>query len=601
VTSESAGDHHPFQLPPRRLRGIGVSPGIVAATVVVLRRQNWRAGWYHLPAEYINKEVKRFLEAIAAAEKELRDLRHHLDEDLSEVVSIIDSHLLMLQDRMIVARTEAIIRQNNVNAEWALAQALNEIKERFDQIGDRYIRERYTDIKHVADRVFGLLTGRESAAPPTAGIPVILVANDFSPEDTLRMLAAGVCGFLAEKGGPTSHTAIIARSLNIPAVVGLERVTSLVRNGDPVMLDGSTGQVIVHPEAEDFALLQEHARRQHADADQLGAYIDLAAISLDGVAVRLSANIEMCEELPTVLRYKCEGIGLFRSEFSYFFKGTLPGEEELLAIYMQLLEAMDPYPVTVRTLDIGGEKVLKNLPGNQAWFDRERNPALGLRSIRFSLFEQDLFRVQLRALLRASVHGRLRILFPLVSAVTELRAAKKLIAEVMADLRSQSLAYGENVEIGMMVEVPSAVVMADIFAREVDFFAIGTNDLIQYSLAIDRGNQYVAHLYEPFHPAVLRMIDQTVRAARQANIAVSLCGEMAGDSLCAPLLIGFGVDELSMRPALVPQVKRLLRHAGCDDLRQLSAQVLRCEDSNEVRSLLNRVYAQLYPREFFEE
>lgn len=598
--NQSANKQRDQQQSVRRLHGIGVSPGIAAATVVVLKRQHWRTGWYHLPAEHIDREVRRFRGAITAAEEELRGLRQTLNGNLTEAVSIIDSHLLMLQDRMIVTRTETIIRHNNVNAEWALAQALNEIKERFEQISDSYIRERYADIKHVADRVFGLLTGQESVPPLVSGHPVILVANDFSPEDTLRMLGADVCGFLTEKGGLTSHTAIIARSLNIPAVVGLEHITSIACTGDRVMFDGNSGLVVVHPEAEDLELLREYEQQKDAANDRLESYIGLASISLDGIAVRLSANIEMCEELPSVLRYKCEGIGLFRSEFSYFYEERLPGEEELLALYIQLLETMSPYPVTVRTLDVGGDKVLKSFPGNQAWLDQERNPALGLRSIRFSLYEQDLFRNQLRALLRASVHGRLRILLPLVSALSELRAAKKLLAEVMADLRAQNLAYAEDVEIGMMVEVPSAVVMADIFAREVDFFAIGTNDLIQYSLAIDRGNQYVAHLYEPFHPAVLRMIYQTVQAAKQGNIAVSLCGEMAGDSLCAPLLIGFGVEELSMRPALVPQVKRLLRHARCDALQQMSAQVLRCKDSDEVRALLSNSYAQLYPREFFE-
>ncbi|MGE4561192.1 MAG: phosphoenolpyruvate--protein phosphotransferase [Desulfobulbus sp.] len=585
---------------PRKLKGTGVSPGIVTADVVVVKRQNWRAGWYHLPPEHIEKEVQRFQRAIAGAEEELRQLRQRLAGDLTEAVSIIDSHLLMLKDRMIVARTEALIRHNNVNAEWALAQALSEIKERFEQIGDSYIRERYVDIKHVAERVFGFMTGRENSSPPETRDPIILVANDFSPEDTLRMQAGNVCGFLTEKGGLTSHTAIIARSLNIPAVVGLEHITSIVRNGHRVILDGTSGQVIIHPDAEEIEQFAENERRKHALSDQLDQYIPLAAVSRDGVSVRLSANIEMCGELDSVLRYRSEGIGLFRSEFGYFSEGRLPGEEELLATYAMLLKTMDPYPVTVRTLDVGGDKVLSCFPGNTAWLDQERNPALGLRSIRFSLFEQDLFRSQIRALLRASVHGRLRILLPLVSALSELREAKELIAEVKKELRTHNLAFAENVEIGMMVEVPSAVIMADIFAREVDFFAIGTNDLIQYSLAIDRGNQYVAHLYEPFHPAVLRMIYQTVQAGSNANVPVSLCGEMAGDPLCAPLLIGFGVNELSMRPVVIPRIKRLLRHSNCDDLRRMSARVLRCEDSEDVRDLLMHTYAQSYPREFFD-
>ena len=592
--------HWKSQDTPRKLRGIGASPGTVIADVVVLKRQNWRAGWYHLPPDHIPKEVQRFHQAISGAGEELRQLRQRLAGDLTEAVSIIDSHLLMLKDRMIVERTEALIRHNNVNAEWALAQALSEIKERFDQIGDSYIRERYVDIKHVADRVFGFMTGRESNDPPEGDEAIILVANDFSPEDTLRMQAGNVCGFLTEKGGLTSHTAIIARSLNIPAVVGLEHITSIVRNGDRVILDGTSGLVIVHPQEEEITKLEENLRKKHALTNLLDQYIPLAAVSRDGISVRLSANIEMCEELASVRGYRSEGIGLFRSEFGYFSEATLPSEDTLLKTYTTLLRTMDPYPVTVRTLDVGGDKVLNSFPGNNAWLDRERNPALGLRSIRFSLFEQDIFRVQIRALLRASVHGQLRILLPLVSALTELREAKELIAEVMAELRAQQLDFAANVEIGMMVEVPSAVVMADIFAREVDFFAIGTNDLIQYSLAIDRGNQYVAHLYEPFHPAVLRMIYQTVQAGKNGNIPVSLCGEMAGDPLCAPLLIGFGVEELSMRPAVIPLVKRLLRHSNCEDLRQLSAQVLRCEDSEDVRQLLFERYKKMYPPEFFE-
>lgn len=596
--NDSSSDQIASQAP-RRLRGSGVSPGLVVASAVVFKRQNWRTGWYHLPADHIDREVQRFTAAITEAEEELRQLRQRLHGDLSEAVSIIDSHLLMLKDKMVVGRTEAIIRQQRVNAEWALAQALSEIRERFEQIDDAYIRARYADIKHVADRVFGLLTGRQISPVFDHTQPVILVANDFSPEDTLRMQAQGVCGFLSEKGGPTSHTAIIARSLGIPAVVGLEHITSQVRNGDQLLLDGASGQVVLHPQADDLARLDENTARRHGLRDQLEPYIPLASISLDGVAVRLSANIEMCAELAAVQQYRCEGIGLFRSEFGYFSEGRLPGEEELYATYTTLLQAMAPHPVTVRTLDVGGDKVLNRFPGNQAWLDQERNPALGLRSIRFSLFEQDLFCSQVRALLRASVHGRLRILLPLISALSELREARALIGEVMDGLHHDGQSSAASVEIGMMVEVPSAVVMADIFAREVDFFAIGTNDLIQYSLAIDRGNQYVAHLYEPFHPAVLRMIYQTVQAGRQGGIPVSLCGEMAGDVLCAPLLIGFGVDELSMRPAMIPQVKRLLRHVRHEDLRQLSAQVLRCEDSSQVRELLSTAYGQLYPAEFF--
>jgi len=584
----------------RTLQGIGVSPGIVAASVVVLKRHARRTGWRHLPDDHVEKEVERFCQAISTAGEELAQLRERLAADLSDALSIIDSHLLMLKDKMMVDRTVAIIRRNSVNAEWALAQALSEIKERFEQIDDRYIRERYADVKHVADRVFGLLTGQEHYGQNGDAQPVVLVANDFSPEDALRMQTGNVQGFLTEKGGMTSHTAIVARSLGIPAVVGLEHVTSILATGDLIILDGGAGQVTLRPDPAEIRRQQESDRRSRAASDELDRYIHLASETEDGYEVRLSANIEMREELPAVLRYGSEGIGLFRSEFDYFNGRRPPSEEQLLATYRQLLETMAPHPVTVRTLDVGGDKFLHSFPGNKAWLDQERNPALGLRSIRFSLYERDLFRSQLRALLRASVYGRLRILLPLISALTELRQSRALIREVMDELDSASIPFAADVEIGMMVEVPSAVVMADVFAREVDFFAIGTNDLIQYSLAIDRGNQYVAHLYEPFHPAVLRMIRQTVEAGHAGNIPVSLCGEMAGDVLCAPVLMGLGLDELSMRPAVIPRIKRMLRHSRSAELQTFARQTLQCEDSERVREFLAATLPNFYPKDFYQ-
>jgi len=586
--------------PARALQGIGVSPGIVAATVVVFKRRTVRAGWHHLPPDHIEHEVDRFAGAIKAAGDELVLLREKLADDLADALSIIDSHLLMLKDKMIVERTIGIIRHKNVNAEWALAQALSEIKERFDRIDDSYIRERFTDIKHVADRVFGLLSGREHQPFAGEGQAVILVANDFSPEDTLRMQAGNVHGFLTEKGGVTSHTAIVARALGLPAVVGLEHATSLLTTGDAIILDGGSGQIVLDPAPEEMRRVQEENRCDGLLADELARYIHLSSETADGVAVRLSANIETLAELPAVLHFGSDGIGLFRSELDYFNNRRPPNEEQLVAIYQQLLAAMSPHPVTVRTLDVGGDKFLNRFPGNKAWLDRERNPALGLRSIRFSLYEREIFRSQLRALFRASVHGRLRILLPLVSAPAELRQAKEIVAEVLAELAENGYSVAQGVELGIMVEVPSAVVMADVFAAEVDFFAIGTNDLIQFSLAIDRGNQYVAHLYEPFHPAVLRMIRQTVEAGHACNISVSLCGEMASDPLCVPVLLGMGLDELSMRPAVVPRIRRLLRHCRSDELRQISRQALQCGDSDQVRDMLARQLPALCPKEFYQ-
>jgi len=585
----------------RVLQGIGVSPGIVVATVVVVKRQTWRAGWCHLPAEHLASEIQRFFQAISAAREELIQLRQQLADHMDDALSIIDSHLLMLQDRMFVERTAAIIRENKVNAEWALTQTLNEIKERFALIDDPYIRDRYADIKHVADRVFGLLTGREYAPKgKTADQPTILVANDLSPEDALRLQSANVLGFITEKGGTISHTAIVARSLNIPAVVGLEHATSILHTGEPIILDGGTGQVVVHPQPNEIIRLQENDQHYRAVAEGLDRYVHLTSETKDGCPVRLSANIEMLEELSAVLRYGSEGIGLFRSEFDFFQGIRPPTEEAQLATYSRLLATMAPHPVTIRTLDVGGDKILARFPGNKAWLDRERNPALGLRSIRFSLYEREIFRCQVRALLRASVHGRLRVLLPLVSTLQELRQAKEMIHDLMNVLVVEGIPFDQDLEIGVLIEVPSAVIMSDVLAMEVDFFAIGTNDLIQYSLAIDRGNQYVAHLYDPFHPAVLRMIRQTVDAGHARAIPVSLCGEMAGDPLCAPLLIGFELDELSMRPAVIPWIKRLLRHSHSGELHLLAQEVLHCADSGEVRACVTDFFQRFYPRDFYQ-
>ena len=584
----------------RTLKGIGISPGIVVARVVVRKRHAWRTGRAHLPAEQIEREVERFLRAVIDAGRQLAMLREQLATDLADALSIIDSHLLMLKDRMIYDRTVEIIRREQVNAEWALARALTDIRDRFEQIDNAYIRERYSDIRHVADRVFGLLTGQAGDAPLGADEPAILVANDFSPEDTMRMQAGNVLGFLTERGGLTSHTAIVARSLGLPAVAGLEHVTSLLATGDLVVMDGGRGLVVLEPDAETIRRGREEEQRRQAMAGELEHYLHLVSETVDGCAVRLGANIERLDELPAVLRQGCEGIGLFRSEFDYFQGQGAPSEDRLVAICTRLLAGAAPHPVTVRTLDVGGDKSCQHLPGAPDWLDRERNPALGLRSIRFSLYERTLFRTQLRALLRASVHGRLRILLPLVSTLSELQQARQCIREAAASLDAEGLAYAPEIDLGVMIEVPSAVITADLLAAEADFFAIGTNDLIQYALAIDRGNQYVAHLYEPLHPAVLRLIHQTVAAGHSHNIPVSVCGEMAGDPLCAPLLIGLGVDELSMRPAMVPRIRRLIRHAGMHWLRRLADEVLRSRDSEQARATLNRALAHYYPEEFLQ-
>jgi phosphotransferase system enzyme I (PtsI) len=582
----------------RTLFGVGASPGIVIARAQVFKRRTSRAAWHRLPPDMVEQEVHRFQEAVIAAEQELQKLRTTFADDLSDALSIIDSHILMLKDRMILSRTVEIIRKEGINAEWALANALGRIKKKFETIDDPYIKQRFSDVKYVADRIFGLLSGREDDVLTDISEKVVVIGHDFSPEDTLHMQAKNILGFITEEGGVTSHTAIVARSLGIPAVVGLENITCLCASGDEIILDGFSGRVYLNPTPDQLRQYREYDKQHQNFSEELSLYIHLASETPDGHRVRLAGNIEMTDEVQAVLHYGAEGIGLFRSEFDFFGRELLPDEETLTRTYSELVSTLAPQPVTIRTLDIGGDKFSNRLPHNGIRLDLERNPALGLRSIRYSLRDPTLFTMQLRALLRASIHGPLRILLPMISSSSEVRCVKGMIRQIMNKLDQEGISFDPEVSIGIMIEVPSAVILADILADEVDFFSIGTNDLIQYSLAIDRGNQYVAHMYEPFHPAVLRMIKQTVDAGHSREIEVSMCGEMAGDVVSAPVLFGLGLDELSMRPSAIPHVRRILRCSGHRQLTELGRAVLGCKDGGEVRNFLTRYLPENYPQEF---
>ncbi|MCI5222694.1 MAG: phosphoenolpyruvate--protein phosphotransferase [Candidatus Electrothrix sp. AR4] len=569
---------------PETLYGISGSPGIVVGRVVVLRSRSDDLVRYRVESDAVDTETGRFQEAVGRAERELVALRRQFEDDLSDTVSIIDSHIRMLQDRMILDQTVNLIQRKQINAEWALSQALYLIKKKFDHIADDYIRDRFSDVEYVIGLVLEQLSEHGKKFPAGFAEPVIVVSEDFSPEDTIRMHTEKVLGFLTEKGGSTSHTAIVARSLGLPAVVGVEKITESCHTGDTIILDGYDGRVCLSPTMDQQKLYLEYDRQHRAFSDELGWYINLASETVDGLKVRLSANIEIPDELETVLHYGADGIGLFRSEFGYFQQNKLPDEDSLFAVYQELLRVLSPAPVTIRTLDVGGDKLAHQLPGLP--LIQERNPALGLRSIRFSLSEQVLFTTQLRAMLRASPYGRLRILLPLISSLGEFKQVRVVLDKVMEDLTREGVFFDTEVEVGIMIEVPCAVVMADTLAAEVDFISIGTNDLIQYSLAIDRGNEYVAHMYDPLHPAVLRMIRQTVIAGHNQGIEVSLCGEMAGDVFTAPVLLGLGLDELSMRPSAIPHVKRLLRNSTSRQLTGLADQMLQCGDGKEIRELL---------------
>ncbi len=583
---------------PQIVFDIGASPGIVTAPARVLRRRTGSAAWRRLKLGRVDAEIQRFRDAVTTAERELQQLRTSLADDLSDALSIIDSHLLMLKDRMILERTIEIIRNQHINAQWALATALGLVKKKFDSIADPYIQQQYMDVKHVADRIFGVLSGRADELLSDGTAKVIVIGHDFFPEDILHMQADIILGFITEEGGITSHTAIVARSLGIPVVVGVKGITCICGSGARVILDGFFGRVCLHPTPDQLHQYREYDRRHQCSSRKLARYADLSSETMDGHWVRLAGNIEMPGEITTIQQYGGEGIGLFRSEFDFFFRSSLPDEEILTRVYGEMIAALAPLSVTIRTLDVVGDKFSNRLPHNGPRLDLERNPALGLRSIRYSLREPALFILQMRALLRASVFGRVRILLPMISSPSEVLNVKALCEKVARELEKEKIPFDHEVQVGIMIEVPCAVILADALASEVDFFSIGINDLIQYSLAIDRGNQYVAHMYEPLHPAVLRMIKQTVDAGHHQGIEVSMCGEMAGDPVCAAVLLGLGLDELSMWPSAIPHVRRLLRCSRYQQLVALAGRILACRDVEEIRQYLARYLPQHYFGEF---
>lgn len=575
-------------------QGIGVSPGIVIGTVLVLGRWQSGRGERRALASTVEaaREEERFRQAVDLAEARLLAVRNECAQGPAGSAAIIDSHLLMLRDRMLFERTLAIIREQHHNAEWALERSLEEVRAVFARIEDPYLRGRVQDVEQVAQGVFCMLAGQERDFQGVAP-RVVVAATDVAPEEVLRMASENVLGFFTARGGAVSHTAIVARTMGLPAVAGAEEAVRLAVSGDLVIVDGDSGRIILRPDREQVAQYSELQRRQQEYSQAVAFYTHLAAETRDGVRLRLDANIEVAEEASQAMAWGAEGIGLFRSEYYYLGREGLPGEEALFEVYRGLLTRLSPFAVTIRTLDAGGDKLLA-----AAGLGGETNPALGLRAIRFSLKRPEIFRVQLRALLRASAHGSLRIMIPMIASLDEVREVREILASVAAELAAQGHPCASRVPLGVMVEVPGAVAIADVLAREVDFFSIGTNDLTQYSLAIDRGNEQVAHMYDPLHPAVLRMIRQVVEAGHGAGIEVGLCGEMAGDLRCLPLLLGVGLDQLSMHPMAIPYVKRMLRGSAMEEAEALVAEALACASGRDVRRCLEEFLTRRHPEEF---
>jgi phosphotransferase system enzyme I (PtsI) len=576
----------------RTYKGIGVSPGIAIGRAVIVEKR--LASVYRVPIreEEVVGEVTRFTEALVKTREELLDLKQKVSRSMGdEYASIFEAHAMIVGDASFADKVQSKIEYEQVNAEWALSEVQEELQARFASFEDNYLKERVADVKDVAERVLLNLQGISHHDLSEIKHDVIILADDLTPSDTVNFNRRPIVGFATETGGRTSHTSIIAKSLFIPAVIGVPRLTKIIDNDELVIVDGYEGTLLVNPTP---AMVQEYRSREtrHQEAEKkLLENQQLTATTRDDRRISLHANIELVQELNDATRFGAEGIGLYRSEFLYISKSpVLPTEEEHLEVYRKLAEAMAPNDCVIRTFDLGGKKLAKQIMGS-----KEDNPVLGLRALRLCMKHRDMFKTQLRAILRASAFGPIKVMFPLVSGIQELRQVKTLIREIRAELDQEGLAYNPKLKIGIMIEVPSAAIIADILATESDFFAIGTNDLIQYSLAIDRSNENVSYLYEPLHPALLRLIKNVIDAGKRAGIPVSMCGEMAADPIYATVLLGLGLEIFSMNPSAIPVIKNVIRSLRYRDCRRMAEIALQKKTAQEIEEFVIESVAMRIP------
>jgi phosphotransferase system enzyme I (PtsI) len=576
------------------LRGIPASGGVAMGKGYFLSRALPSSVQSGIPRDKVEEEAAAFLRAVARSKEQIRAIREGVKDHSSEHYQILSVHLALLEDSMLVDQTVRLIRENQYKADWAFNKVLQNLLETFHRIEDQYLRERGHDLRQIGHRVLENLAGRPVDSIASIREPVVVVAHDLSPADTAQILKSPVLGFATDVGSKTSHTAITARSLGIPAVVGVERVTDEYGESDDVILDGEEGIVILRPTPE---VVREYAEKRKAymlRIRELARFARLPTVTRDGRKLRLHANIEFPEEADAAQRSGAEGIGLYRTEFLFLNRKDLPSEEEHYQTYRRVAEKFARHPVTIRTMDLGGDKF-----ASQIELADEMNPAMGLRAIRFCLKEKEIFKQQIRAILRASAHGTVRIMFPMISGVGELRLALAVVEEAKAELRKRRVAFNKEIPVGIMVEIPSAAMVADLLAREVDFFSIGTNDLIQYALAIDRVNEHVSYLYEPLHPAILRLIRRIVDGAHDARIPVSMCGEMAGEPFFAYVLLGLGLDELSMNATSIPRVKRILRKSVAYEAKEFTGGLLLHTTAAEIAKILRKKLEDIFPEERF--
>ncbi len=573
-------------------KGIPVSGGVCRGKILVLDRVRPTIGRQKISEASAADEVNRLERALVQTRQQLLEVQRRVSEGMGAAEGgIFDAHLLVLEDRTLVEEVARIIHDEQVNAEFAFQTVAERYAATLAAIEDEYLRERASDMRDVTLRVLNNLLGLEVEMDLRhLKEPCIIISHDLSPSNTAQLDKRNVLGFATDVGSRTSHTAIMARSLRIPAAVGLGDVSQKLETGNYALLDGYSGVLVVNPTEQTLYEYGQVLLKQVTFQEGLRDILSKPAVTLDGHRVLLAANIEQAADADQVKSSGADGVGLFRTEYLFLNSESLPTEQEQYEAYREAAAALKPLPVVIRTLDLGGDKFMAHLP-----ISREMNPFLGWRAIRFCLEQRDIFREQLRAILRASAEGNIRMMYPMISGLEELKQANALVEEYKQELRNEQVPFDENLEIGAMIETPSAAIIADSLAKRLKFFSIGTNDLIQYTLAVDRMNERIAHLYEPTHPAIIRLIKTTVDAAHARKIGVSVCGEMAGDPVLAPLLLGLGVDELSAAPSLIPTMKYVIRRLKFTEALELAEFALGCESASEVLAHCQELVRNIAP------
>jgi phosphotransferase system enzyme I (PtsI) len=578
----------PRQKTETTVQGISASNGIAYGEIFLYLQTDLEVPIYQVDASKRIEEIARFDQGLVTTRQQITKIKNEVEQNLGpDEARIFDAHLMVLEDQALIGETIREFETTGVNIETCFNNVSQRYVKAFDEINDEYLRERAGDIRDVAQRVLRNLLGQAAHHLGELAEKRVVVANDITPSDAAGINRSAALAIVTDVGSKTSHAVIVARSLKIPAVVGVRDLTTRVRSGDRVLVDGYEGVVIVNPTEQTLFRYGRIQTEKKSFESRLQAASRLPSETLDGVHVVLLANLEKVEENGSGRDSQAEGVGLFRTEYLYLNSSRLPGEDEQFASYRAVVAAFAPNPVVIRTLDLGGDKPLEGVPGLT---HHETNPFLGFRAIRLCLEHPELFKEQLRAILRASAFGRVRMMYPMISGVDELARANAILEEAKEELRKRKVEFDEKMEVGSMIEIPSAAATVDLLARHCQFFSIGTNDLIQYLLAIDRGNDRIAHLYEPTHPAVLRTIKSVVDDAHRRHLPVAVCGEMAGDPIFAPLLLGLGIDELSMAPPSLPAVKYLIRAMKMSDAKKLAADALAMSDPKEIYAMAEAFY-----------